>query len=415
MNNLITGADIVVTGQQAWDISIGSNCKNLAIEFSRHNRVLYVNPPLDRISAFRGKKDVKIQYRLDVIKGLENGLQKINDHLWVYYPDQMIESINWIRHQSIFEWLNKRNNGRFAQSIRSAMAGLGFRDFLLFTDNDIFRSFHLKELLAPKAAIYYSRDYLVGVPYWRKHGLSMEPKLIRNSDLCVANSEYLRDYCVQYNPRSYDVGQGCDTAIFTGNIPRQAPADIRDIPRPRMGYVGALQASRLDLNLIHYIASERPDWHIVLTGPQDEQFMSSLLHDFPNIHFTGAKDLNELPSYIQAFDVCLNPQILNEITAGNYPRKIDEYLAMGKPVVATRTTAMRPFSNYTYLAETKDEFVALMARALVEDSDILQRERRAFAATHTWENNVQQIYMAINEFIGQSDNELTSKDKLIVL
>jgi hypothetical protein len=31
---------------------------------------------------------------------------------------------------------------------------------------------------------------------------------------------------------------------------------------------------------------------------------------------------------------------LNETTKGNYPRKIDEYLAMGKPVVATKTIAM---------------------------------------------------------------------------
>jgi hypothetical protein len=30
---------------------------------------------------------------------------------------------------------------------------------------------------------------------------------------------------------------------------------------------------------------------------------------------------------------------LNETTKGNYPRKIDEYLAMGKPV-ATKTIAM---------------------------------------------------------------------------
>ena len=39
--------DIVVTGIQAWDIEIGSNCKNIAIEMSKKHRVLYVNPPLD--------------------------------------------------------------------------------------------------------------------------------------------------------------------------------------------------------------------------------------------------------------------------------------------------------------------------------------------------------------------------------
>jgi hypothetical protein len=41
--------DIVITGQQAWDVEIGSNCKNIALEFSKQHRVLYVNSPLDRI------------------------------------------------------------------------------------------------------------------------------------------------------------------------------------------------------------------------------------------------------------------------------------------------------------------------------------------------------------------------------
>jgi glycosyltransferase involved in cell wall biosynthesis len=54
----------------------------------------------------------------------------------------------------------------------------------------------------------------------------------------------------------------------------------------------------------------------------------------------GAQDVNRLPEYIKASDVCINPQLLNETTKGNYPRKIDEYLAMGKPVVATKTIAM---------------------------------------------------------------------------
>jgi glycosyltransferase involved in cell wall biosynthesis len=70
--------------------------------------------------------------------------------------------------------------------------------------------------------------------------------------------------------------------------------------------------------------------------------------------FLGAQDVNRLPEYIKAFDVCINPQLLNETTKRNYPRKIDEYLAMGKPVVATKTIAMGYFKDWVYLAETKE-------------------------------------------------------------
>lgn len=47
--------DIIIVGQQAWDTDIGSNCKNIALEMSKNNRVLYVNSPLDRITLLRKK------------------------------------------------------------------------------------------------------------------------------------------------------------------------------------------------------------------------------------------------------------------------------------------------------------------------------------------------------------------------
>jgi glycosyltransferase involved in cell wall biosynthesis len=70
-------------------------------------------------------------------------------------------------------------------------------------------------------------------------------------------------------------------------------------------------------------------------GPEDNVFTHCKLHGYTNIHFLGAQDVNRLPEYIKAL-MYINPQLLNETTKGNYPRKIDEYLAMGKPVVATR-------------------------------------------------------------------------------
>ena len=74
-------------------------------------------------------------------------------------------------------------------------------------------------------------------------------------------------------------------------------------------------------------------YSIVLVGPEDEDFMKSKLHQIENIFFLGSKSEVELSSYINGFDVAINPQLVNMMTIGNYPRKIDEYLAMGKPIV----------------------------------------------------------------------------------
>jgi len=395
-NKLVSGRDIIIVGQQPWDTDIGSNCKNLAIEFSKHNRVLYVNSPLDVKTKYKGKLDPKVQKRVAVINNKADGLEQISENLWTYYPDKTIQSINWIGNNTIFNLFNRFNNKRFATSITKAVKRLGFKNFILFNDSDIFRSFYLKELLLPAISIYYSRDYMVAVDYWKKHGVVLEPQLIAKSDLCVANSPYLADYCAKYNPHSFFVGQGCDLSLFTSKDGFSMPEDIKLINRPVIGYVGVLQSIRLDMELLKYIAVKRPEWSIVLVGPQDEEFKISDLHTIKNIHFLGAKDGSQLPAYINSFDVCINPQLVNEVTIGNYPRKIDEYLAMGKPTVATKTRAMEIFADYAYLGETKEDYINLIQKALDENTTELQNKRKTFAASHTWENNILEIYKAIN-------------------
>ncbi len=390
-----SSTDFIITGQQPWDVEIGSNCKNIALELSKKHRVLYVNSPLDRGSLLRNGSDPKIVKRKRIIDKKENGLEQVADNLWVLYPDRLVESVHWISWHSLFVLLNKRNNRIFADSILKAVSQLGFKDFVLYNDNDMFRSFYLKDFLKPSVSVYYSRDFMLAVDYWKKHGTELEPQLIAKSDVCVANSVYLQRYCQRYNPHSFYVGQGCDLSLFEAGINSPVPADLSSVPGPRIGYVGALQALRLDIELLKFIAKTRPDWQLIFVGPPDNQFQASDLKDFPNVLFTGSRDVSELAAYINAFDVCLNPQLLNEVTIGNYPRKIDEYLAMGKATVATRTEAMEVFAEHVYLAESKEDYVRLIGQALAEDNPARQAARRAFASQHTWENSVAEICQAI--------------------
>ena len=45
---MITGKDFVFTGLQPWDIPIGSNARDIALEVSKHNRVLMSTRRLTR-------------------------------------------------------------------------------------------------------------------------------------------------------------------------------------------------------------------------------------------------------------------------------------------------------------------------------------------------------------------------------
>jgi glycosyltransferase involved in cell wall biosynthesis len=393
---MIKNRDIVVIGIQPWDIEIGSNCKNIAIEFARHNRVLYVNSPLDRISRYKERNTAKIKHRIKVQKGIVPDIVRVQDSLWNLNPTGMVESINWISTQWLYDLLNRHNNRVFARSINSAIERLGFSDYILFNDSSMFLGLYQKELLKPAVYVYYMRDYLTKNPYWRKQGVRLEPQLIRKADVVVNNSSLYAKYGSQFNPHSYMVGQGCDVTLFNDDddsIP--AASEIGNLPKPVIGYVGFISSRRLDIRLLHHIATQRPKWSVVLVGPEDDAFRDSELHKLQNVHFLGPRDSELLPNYIKAFDVCINPQLVNDATIGNYPRKIDEYLAMGKPTVATVTEAMEYFREFTYLAVTHDDYIELIEKALKENSPELEQKRRNFATSHTWENNALEIYKAI--------------------
>ena len=78
----------------------------------------------------------------------------------------------------------------------------------------MFLGYHLKNLLKARIHAYYMRDYLIKVPYWRKHGQFMEPEVIKNADVVVNNSSLYTEYGAKYNANSYMVGQGCDVSLF---------------------------------------------------------------------------------------------------------------------------------------------------------------------------------------------------------
>ncbi|MBK9638517.1 MAG: glycosyltransferase [Bacteroidetes bacterium] len=396
---MITGQDIVVVGLQPWDISIGSNCKNIATELAKHNRVLYINPSLDRSTFIKGRNDEKVQFRVDVMKGRKDGLVRISENLWCLYPKQMIESINWIQFKGIHDILNKRNNRKVASDIRGAMNRIGMRRITLFNDQNMVRCFYMKEFLNPDVFIYYIRDNLSTIPYFQKHAMQMEEQLIRQADVVVTNSEFLANYARAFNPNAKMVGQGCDFSMYCEPVNIDTAVELKSIKGPIIGYTGFLTAVRLDIELLENLARRNQQWSIVLVGPEDDSFKNSELHQMPNVHFLGNKTPDSLPTYIKGFDVAINPQAMNEVTMGNYPRKIDEYLAVGKPVVATHTPFMDYFKEYTYLAKNLEDYEQKIAKAIAENDTEKEIARRNYALTHTWEENVKAISELIEPFL----------------
>jgi teichuronic acid biosynthesis glycosyltransferase TuaH len=389
--------NIIMFCQQDWNIGIGTNARSLAKEFAKSNHVLYVNMPLDINSLLSRFDQPDVKDRLLVLFGKKKGLSKEGQTLWVYTPGILSLSINWLSSRRLFTILNSFNSYLLARSIRKAVRAVEFNAFILFQDGLLFQGLELKRLLKPSKFIYYVRDNMVSVPYFQRHGPTVEKGLLERADVVVANSAYLNDYALQTNPNSFDIGQGCAAAELLPDLQPAIPADMAEIPGFRIGYTGFLTDLRLDIDLLSAIANHRQDWSLVLVGPEDKAFIHSILHGLTNVYFLGSKQPNQLSDYIAHFDVCINPQVVNSMTIGNYPLKIDEYLIMGKPVVATHTRTMEMFQPHVYLADSVSKWLQLLETAL-NDKDMLHAEARTqFARSHTWSASVAKFDYALNQ------------------
>lgn len=389
--------DFIITSLQPWDLEIGSTIKNTALELSKKNRVMYINTPMDYTTWLRGNKNAAYKHRMEVIKKRVSNIRQINDNMWVIDCPFLLYPVSKLPTTWLFDYINRINNKKIAKLILETTTILNFKNTIHIIDTDIYRSLYLKELINPKLSVYYCRDFVITQAYWKKNGARLEAIIAAKSDIVLTNSTFFAERFKRYNFKTYPIETGVDLDLYDISKNYPIPEDLQVIPHPIVGYIGSINNRRLDSNLLLDLAQQRSQYNFVFIGPEDEYFTKHQLHTLNNVFFLGKKPINTLPAYILGFDVCINPQIVNEITDGNYPLKIDEYLAMGKPTVATKTHTMNDiFRDWVYLASNRSEYLFAIDTAMKDIDNFNKKEERIqFAHTHSWENSVEKIYKAI--------------------
>ncbi len=263
---------------------------------------------------------------------------------------------------------------------------------------------HLQEKLFIYHAVDAYAGYALSSPDPAIRGraqrvVAMERDLVRRADLVFVSSANLLPEKRAWNPNTYHVPNGVDYARFA-SPPQSIPADIAQIPRPRIGYAGAINA-KLDFSLLEHLARTRPDWQLVLVGPillpQPDELNS--LRSLPNVHFLGRKTVEALPGYMHQFDVALMPYARNPWTEHINPLKLYEYLATGRPIVTTPIPAVQDFSEHLSIADNESAFVQAVAQALDTSDPAAVARRQAVAREHTWDRRVETLSTIIQAYL----------------
>jgi glycosyltransferase involved in cell wall biosynthesis len=371
----LSAQSIVCFAGEDWWYHHPHSKNHILMRLAKHNRVLFVNSITMGLPSI-GNPDFfqKIRRKL---RSYLRWLRKVPEGLWVMTP------INVPLYGS--PAVRALNRLLLVLQLRLVMFILNLRDPIVWvaipTAADIVSS------LGGKLLVYQVSD-----KYDFNEDSALSRAVIRDMDACLKH----RAAVVMYSGRKlyeeaetrhrYFLEQAVDYERFA-NLPPDTPSDIAAIPRPVLGYVGAVDWYTMDIPLIEHVARLRPDWHWVFIGSKSKVVQLSA----PNIHFLGPKPYSELPRYYRHVDVCVLPwDQKNVFTSYGSAIKVREYLATGKPVVIS------PLYEYLHtpgvkIFRSKDEFIELVAEALACDTP-RERQLRQDAVRHcTWDARAREV------------------------
>jgi glycosyltransferase involved in cell wall biosynthesis len=222
----------------------------------------------------------------------------------------------------------------------------------------------------------------------------------REAAVVFATTPSLVERLRRRNGHTHHVPNVGDYAHFAPAADRAIAApEVASLRRPVIGFSGNFLASKVDLELVLDLAGRRRDWTFLLVGPARRETEAALarLAAEPNVVWTGPRPYSELPAYVAAFDVGLIPYLANTYTQSCFPLKLYEYLAAGKPVVATGLPALAGIDEVTLADGTTDAVAAAIESALGRTDDAARMRRMSLAAENTWEDRAGRLLELVEQ------------------
>jgi teichuronic acid biosynthesis glycosyltransferase TuaH len=354
---------------------------HLAAHLSRLAPVLYVDPPMSRLSPVRNPETA------DALRGprlrLQGpGLARLTPVVQPFPSRRGMTGMT----SAITRGYLRRATARLGGRVRAVISG--------WPQYPVFGS------CGEQIRVYWAKDDFVGgaalLGLNAKLIDGLERRVAASAGLLVAASPVVAD---TWRSRGLDpllIPFGADVDAYRGIEHAPLPSDV-GLPGPVAGFVGRIN-DRTDLGLLEAIADRGQS--LLLVGPKDASFEPQrfdALRRRRNVRWVGPKPAGDLPSYLRVIDVGLVPYSDSQFNRGSFPLKTLEYLAAGRAVVATDLPAIRWLAtDLVCIAAGPMSFADQVDRLLAQPrTPAVLARRREFAARHSWARRAADIHEAI--------------------
>ena len=395
---LLQNRDIVCLSSIDWHFIWQGHQEIMSALAANGNRVLFVENTGLRRPSFKDMP--RLRKRMTNWWRSTKGFRQERPNLFVHSPmilpfpySRLARAVNrWLMRRSLSRWMNAAGFGR--PIVWTFLPTPLVQDVIWDLD--------------PFVTIYYCIDDLASSSPGAWRIAAPETRLFKSADLVFVTSEKLRQRAAQFTDRVHLFPFAVSFAKFDkvreedGGIPE----DLAALPRPIAGYVGGIH-QWIDFDLLRATAEAMPDVTFALVGPQHAD--ASRLAGVPNVHLLGQRPHDDVPRYIKGFDVGLVPYVRNEYTANVYPTKLNEYLAMGIPVVATDLPEIRRFNadhdDAVAVAPTAEAFTRAVRSALARSTPEVRAARVSIARRNSWSGRIAQMSALIEGVIARRRSE----------
>jgi glycosyltransferase involved in cell wall biosynthesis len=389
---------IVCLSDLFWDEHWSSE-QQIMSRLAEKCRVLYVERPVSILSSLTGVSDSSVVRQW--LRWLRGGVRQESANLTLLSPAPVLP----LRYNRV---VNKINSWLLRRSVKRALRKGGFEAPVLWIYSP--DAGRLVGTLGESYSVYYCADDWAASKQWWNDGhlvRARETELAAKVDLVVGTSTNIVKRWQQTHTNTMLVTNGADVDSFKAARDPQLklPADLQDIPSPRIGYVGCVD-SRFDSALYRQLAERRPDWNFVIVGPlSGTNLKLERLREMKNVHFLGSRNRAELPAYLKGFDVCAIPYVCDTLSKSIFPLKFFEYLSAGRPIVSTALPELAPYARYVHIARDADGFESSIQASLINP---LPSASDSFLAQNSWEAKAEHLWATLQQAVPNSTINRTS-------
>jgi glycosyltransferase involved in cell wall biosynthesis len=397
-----TKCDIIIFTLSRWDSPISSPSLSLAKEFAKNNRIFYIDHPYSMKDYVKLRKSPEIKSRENALlwgKNIYHNPHTLPSNITIVTP-RMTVPVNFLPKGTLYNSLSRFNDKLIFDTIRKLIKDYSIKEYIFINFFDPYFVRQFPDDIKPLRKVYQSMDDISQVDYSAKHGLRLEEEIIKSYDFTLTTSKELTRLKSQYSPNVYFHPNAADIDVFlkAAVTKLEKPKEMEGITGKIIGYTGSIEY-RTDFELLKKVADFHKDKTLFFVGPiYTDEHKKVGLEGMPNVIFAGPRKITELPNYLQYMDCVMIPFRLTTLTKSIYPLKINEYLAAGKPVIATHFSEdIYTFNNVAYIAESHDEFVNLIDTAISDDSTEKEQARIEVAKQNTWTARVEAFWKIVSQ------------------